>query len=49
MGLLRGLTLVGSVAAVTPVQKVIQMLEEMAAKGKEEIQKEKIAFSKFNQ
>jgi uncharacterized protein YdaT len=34
-------------ASVTPLQKVIQMLDGMLAKGKSEKQDEKVAFSKF--
>jgi hypothetical protein len=34
---------------VTPVQKVIQLLEGMAAKGKEEKQAEEVQFAAYNQ
>jgi chromosome segregation ATPase len=40
---------VGAVSAVTPVQKVITMIEEMAAKGKTEKHDESVAFSAFSQ
>jgi prefoldin subunit 5 len=36
-------------ASVTPVQKVIQMLEDMAAKGQKEMQEEQVRFASFSQ
>jgi len=44
-----GFLSVGAVSAVTPVQKVIQMLTDMAAQGKKEKHEESVAFSAFNQ
>merc|ERR1719247_818265 len=38
-----------SAAQVTPVQKVIQMLGDMAAKGKKEMQEEQVRFASFSQ
>merc|ERR1719258_763914 len=38
-----------SASTVTPVQKVIQMLEDMAAKGKKEMQEEQVRFASFAQ
>jgi hypothetical protein len=40
---------VASAATVTPVQKVIEMLQDMAAKGKKEKHEESVAFSAFSQ
>jgi len=40
-------TLAAPVMAVTPIQKVIQMLGEMATKGKEEKNIEEVEFAKF--
>eukprot|EP00397_Hematodinium_sp_SG-2012_P020951 GEMP01021616.1.p1 GENE.GEMP01021616.1~~GEMP01021616.1.p1 ORF type:complete len:684 (+),score=216.20 GEMP01021616.1:89-2053(+) len=42
-----GLLVLG--AAVTPTQKVVQMLGDMAAKGKQEKQEEEVRFSRFQQ
>merc|ERR1719214_366098 len=39
--------LAASVTAVTPIQKVIQMLGDMAAKGKKEKNIEEVEFAKF--
>merc|ERR1719390_771 len=38
-----------SASTVTPVQKVIQMLGDMAAKGKKEMQEEQVRFAAFSQ
>mmetsp|Transcript_32870 Transcript_32870/g.79191 ORF Transcript_32870/g.79191 Transcript_32870/m.79191 type:complete len:681 (+) Transcript_32870:84-2126(+) len=38
-----------SATAVTPTQKVIQLLQEMMAKGKEEKEAEEVKFAKFSQ
>jgi len=40
---------VASASGVTPVQKVIQMLDDMAAKGKREMQEEQVRFAQFAQ
>jgi len=36
-------------AGVTPIQKVVQMMQEMVAKGKQEKHEEQVAFSAFSQ
>jgi len=38
-----------SAVQVTPVQKVVQMLEDMSAKGKKEMQEEQVRFAAFAQ
>ena len=38
-----------SAASVTPTQKVVQLLEGMAAKGKEEKHAEEVAFAEYKQ
>jgi len=43
------LLLAGTASAVTPVQKVIQLLENMQAKGKEEKHQEQVQFAAFKQ
>merc|ERR1719502_1658999 len=35
-------------SAVTPTEKVIQMLEDMSAKGKARMEDEQVAFTKFS-
>jgi len=43
------LTLTGQTAAVTPVQKVLQLLEGMLAKGKEEKHAEEVQYAAYKQ
>mmetsp|Transcript_85194 Transcript_85194/g.227749 ORF Transcript_85194/g.227749 Transcript_85194/m.227749 type:complete len:683 (-) Transcript_85194:28-2076(-) len=49
MKVVLALTCVASASTVTPTQKVIQLLQGMMAKGKEEKQAEEVRFSKFKQ
>ena len=42
-------SVVGNVAAVTPVGKVIQMLQDMVTKGEKQRHEEQVAFSTFSQ
>merc|ERR1719336_279922 len=44
-----GLTSGKTAGSVTPVQKVIQLMEGMAAKGKEEKHKEQVQFAAYKQ
>ena len=37
------------VAGVTPIQKVVQLLESMAAKGKKELHDEQVQYAAYNQ
>lgn len=52
MQLIAGLTLaaltLGQVDALTPIQKVLQMLTNMKTKGEKEVEIEKKTFAKFN-
>merc|ERR1719230_1254908 len=43
------LLVAASASGVTPVQKVIQMMQEMVAKGKQEKHDEQVAFATFKQ